>query len=422
MGDSNGQMSYSNGQDNVFIDLSNAGINAAITDSLGASSATTSINVSYLSKGAGGAAVASTATISVGAGTSYANTVQGLITAINSSGLGLSATFATAAQAGSAAVAAAIAATHGGGGATDTGIEISAEGLGTGTNGVGVIGALSLTPGDTLGGTLTIVGMDGASHAITLGTANSTDTLQNLQSTINAAGYGVTASIVGTQMTFTSANSKVTVAGSNLTDISPAVPTTTSVTAPAGPVLGTLTVGNTADTITGILAGVEGVDLLGTPYQINLTGQTLAQVVTLVNVTNASAGITATLDPTGTILTFKATAGDAGVPTVANVGNITTTLPANPTPITLTETPASGTPPNHQLGHSQPPQHRYPRRQPYHRLQYHHHRLHKQHRAHLGGGHQQWQLRSYRHLQRQHQHHGVHIGQLGYDCRLHLAH
>lgn len=348
MGDSNGQMSYSSGQDNVFIDLSNAGINAAVTDSLGASSATTTINVSYLSKGAGGAAVASTAAISVGAGTSYANTVQGLITAINSSGLGLNATFATATQAGSAAVTAATAAAHVGGGANDTGIEISAEGLGTGTNGVGVIGALSLTAGDTLGGTLTIVGTDGASHAITLGTANSTDTLQNLQSTINAAGYGVTASIVGTQMTFTSANSNVTVAGTNLTDISPAVPTTTTITGTAGAVLGKLAVGNTADTITGILSGTQGDGL--TPYSINLTGQTLAQVATLVNTTDASYGITATLNAAGDTLTFTKTVGDTGTPTLTNVGNITTTLPANPTAITLTETPINAASQTTNLG------------------------------------------------------------------------
>jgi flagellin len=350
IGDTNGQMSYSSGEDNVFIDLSNAGINAAITDSLGAATATTTVNVSYLSKGAGGAAVTSTAAISVGAGTSYSNTTQGLITAINNSGLGLSATFATAQQSGTATVAAAIAAAHGGGGATDTGIEISAEGIGTGTNGVGVVGALSLTSGDTLGGSLTIVGNDGASHSITLGTANSTDTLQNLQSTINAAGYGVTASInnAGTQMTFTSADSKVTVAGTNLTDISPAVPTTTSVTAAAGPVLGTLTVGNTADTITGILAGTQGDGL--TPYSINLTGQTLAQVATLVNTTDIGYGITATLNQQGNKITFTATPGDLGAPTLANVGNITTTLPANPTPITLTESPSTATSGSTTLG------------------------------------------------------------------------
>jgi flagellin len=90
LGDSNGKMSYSNGTNNVFIDLSNGGKNAASTDSLGASSATTTIQVQYLTTGSNGTAVSATANISVGAGTSYANTADGLISAINGSGLGLS--------------------------------------------------------------------------------------------------------------------------------------------------------------------------------------------------------------------------------------------------------------------------------------------------------------------------------------------
>jgi hypothetical protein len=72
----------------------------------------------------------------VGAGTTYANTAQGLINAINNAGLGLNATFTTAAQAGTAAVSDGLAAngTTAGTG-SDTGIEISGTGLGTGTNG-----------------------------------------------------------------------------------------------------------------------------------------------------------------------------------------------------------------------------------------------------------------------------------------------
>src|SRR5208283_745941 len=88
VGDTAGVMSYSSGADNVFIDLSNSGHNAAVSDSLNASGATT-VNVTYMTKGAGGAATAATAPISVGAGTSYQNNVQGLISAINNAGLGL---------------------------------------------------------------------------------------------------------------------------------------------------------------------------------------------------------------------------------------------------------------------------------------------------------------------------------------------
>ena len=354
VGDTNGAMSYSSGQDNVFIDLSNAGHNAAITDSLGASTATTTIDVSYMSKGANGAAAPSTAAISAGAGTSYANTAQGLIEAINNSGLGLNATFATAQQAGSAAVATAEAAADGGGAATDTGIEISAAGIGTGSNGVGVVGALSLTPGDTLGGTLSIVGSDGANHNITLGTANSTDTLANLESTINAAGYGVTASLnqAGTQLTFTTADSKVSITGVNLTDISPAVPATTTVT---GSVLGTMTVGAVGDILGGSLTITPGVAsptgtpvtpitlALGTTGALGVSTDTLAHLAATINANVATWGITASTNATvvngnaiGTVLTLtKAgpgtvglTAGDLGTPSIAGTG-ITDTVAAS---------------------------------------------------------------------------------------------
>jgi flagellin len=353
VGDTNGAMSYSSGKDNVFIDLSNAGHNAAVTDSLGTSTATTTIDVSYMSKGANGAAAPSTAAISAGAGTSYANTAQGLIEAINNSGLGLNATFATAQQAGTAAVATAEAAADGGGASTDTGIEISAANIGTGSNGVGVVGALSLTLGDTLGGTLSIVGSDGASHNITLGTANSTDTLTNLESTINAAGYGVTASLnlAGTELTFTTADSKVGITGDNLTDISPAVPATTTIT---GSVLGTMTVGAIGDTLGGSLTITPGVAsptgtpvtpvtlALGTSGAAGVSTDTLAHLAATINANVATWGITATTNPAivngnaiGTVLTLTKAgpgtvgllAGDLGTPSIAGTG-ITDTVAA----------------------------------------------------------------------------------------------
>ena len=334
VGDTNGAMTYSNGQDNVFLDLSNAGQNAAMTDTLGAPTATTTINVSYMSKGANGSAVASTAAISVGAGTSYTNTAQGLISAINNSGLGLNATFATAAQAGAAAVATAAAADDGEGGSTDTGIEISAAGIGVGTTGVGVVGALSLTSGDTLGGTLSIVGGDGASHNITLGTASSTDTLQNLESTINAGNFGVTASLnqAGTQMIFTSADSRVSVAGNNLTDISPAVPTTTTIT---GSVLGTMSVSASADLLSGSLTITPGVASgvavpvtlpLGTPGALGTSTDTLADLAATINQNVAAWGIDAHV--VNNVMTLTKTAGDLGTPSVSGTA-ITDTVATN---------------------------------------------------------------------------------------------
>ena len=325
IGDTDGTMSYSSGQSNVFIDLSNSGHNAAETDSLNSNGATT-INVSYLTK-TSGAATASTAAISVGLGTSYANTVQGLISAINNDGLGLSATFGTAASAGAAAAATALTANNGGGTTSDTGIIVSGAGIGAGTNGAGVVGALSLAQGDTLGGTLTIVGSDGASHNLTLGTANSTDTLANLEATINAANYGVTATLnqAGTQLTFTSADSMVTVSASNLTQNS--APTSQTITV-AGSGLGSLTVGNSSDTLQGTLKIVEGVDQSATTTPLVLGGQTLLQLETTID--SGNYGIDAELSPNGTTLTFTKLASDQGTPAISVQGGSSITDVATP--------------------------------------------------------------------------------------------
>jgi flagellin len=350
----------------VFIDLSSDGKNAAVTDSLGAATATTTINVGYMTTGANGAAVSATAAISVGAGTNYANTAQGLISAINSSGLGLNATFATAGQAGSAAVATATAAA-GGGGATDTGIEISGVGIGasgTGSNGVGVVGSLALASGQTLGGTLSIVGSDGASHNITLGKANSTDTLANLESTINAAGYGVTASINTSTgaLQFTTASSNVSVTASNLTESSAA--TTDSPIQVADSVVGTISVANASDTLGGALTLTEGVDALGTTSDLALgtsgaigtSTDTLAHLGATINANTATTGIFATTNTAaigtvgqagyqaiGTVLTMTKGAGDLGTPAVAVKTALTTAALDNSAVSTQTATGTLGT-------------------------------------------------------------------------------
>jgi hypothetical protein len=196
LGDTDGTMAYSSGASggSVFVDLSSTGVNAASTDSLGLASATTTLAVNYMTTGANGTAVQASANISVGAGTSYANTTQGLMSAINGSGLGLSASFGTAAQAGATSTSDAAAANAAGGGGTDTGIIITGSGVGTGTNGPGELGTLTVGGStDTLAGTLSVTGSNGVVHSVTLGTANSTDTLANLASTINSAGYGITA-------------------------------------------------------------------------------------------------------------------------------------------------------------------------------------------------------------------------------------
>ncbi len=312
VGDTGGAMSYSNGQNNVFINLSNGGTNASISDSLNASGATT-ITVNYMAKGASGTATMATANITVGTGTTYANTAQGLINAINSSGLGLSATFTTAAQAGSVAVSAALAGNTSGGSGSNTGIEISGIGLGTGTNGAGEIGTLTVANNsDTLGGSLTIVGPDGKSHAITLGSANSTDTLANLAATINSANLGVQASYnaANHEIVFTSANATETISGTAITDTpTNAAPVLAPVANPA-PVVASL--GSTLSVVKAndILGGTLTVtDTLGAAHLVTLgtpgSTDTLANLKNYLNVTNAAWGITSTV--VGTNMTFSGT-------------------------------------------------------------------------------------------------------------------
>jgi flagellin len=236
VGDTGGTMAYSSGQTagNVFIDLSNDGTKAQASDSLGASGTSTAIQVSYLTQGVDGATATQSTTINVGQGYQYANTAQGLMDAINGSGLGLTASFTTAGAAGSGATAAALAANLGGGGASDTGIMISGVGVGvagTGTNGVGEIGTLGVTAaGDSMTGTLSVTDSNGTAHSITLGTAGSTDTLGDLAATINASGWGISANLFAgttnensspasaTSMVLTSASSKSSIAGTNLVD------------------------------------------------------------------------------------------------------------------------------------------------------------------------------------------------------------
>jgi flagellin len=357
VGDTSGVISYSNGANNVFIDLSDGGKNAAVSDSL--SGASTTINVSYLTKGSGGSALTATAAITVGAGTTYANTAQGLINAINNAGLGLNATFATAAQAGTAAVDAATAANATGGGGTDTGIEISGSSLGTGTNGAGEIGTLTANyAADTLGGTLTIVGADGTSHPITLGTLNSTDTLANLASTINADDYGVTAvySATNKDIVFTSSDRAVTVSGTSLTDTTAqianapqafgAASTAGGAKGAVGYVLGTVSVANPADILAGTLniAGADGhVAALNNTLGTTGSTDTLADLVTTINsytTANPTFGIHASLNAAGTTMTLTETVAVSNAGTNTLSGSIT----ADNTPATTVSTSLTGIP------------------------------------------------------------------------------
>jgi flagellin len=182
VGDSGGTMAYSTGANNAFIDLSNSGTLATTNDTLTNTAGVTSVDVTYMSAGAAGAITDQTAVISVGTGTNYSDTAQGLISAINGANLGLTASFTTATQAGTAAVAAA-----GPGHSSDTGIEISGVGSGVAgaANGAATPGVNGTLAGVFTGGSLTING-----KTIQLGTGT-TDTEAHLAQTINAGNYGV---------------------------------------------------------------------------------------------------------------------------------------------------------------------------------------------------------------------------------------
>ncbi len=201
VGDTNGTMSYSNGQSNVFIDLSNgaATTNALSSDALNGT--TTTIDVSYLGKAADGSTSVQTATITAGGTTKYANTADGLISAINDAGLGLTASFTTAATAGDTGATA----------QTDTGIMISGPvGAGANPTGASYQGKLALTgalAADTLTGSITLQVGSGAATTINMSdvaAAGDTTDLTGLAAYINtgASGtatnpYGVAATVNG---------------------------------------------------------------------------------------------------------------------------------------------------------------------------------------------------------------------------------
>jgi len=310
IGDTDGVMSYTNGSNNVFVDLSKDGDNAALTDSLNASGST-SLTVNYVTSGANGSAVNATATITVGTGTSYDNTVSGMIAAINGAGLGLSASLGTAEQAGTGATGDALAANTTNTALTsaqDTGIIITGTGIGTGGNDAGEIGKFSVTNAtDALTGTLNVVGSDGKTHQITLGTANSTDNISDLANTINSDGYGVTAAVSGTSIEFTSTSSATSISATSLKDAGTTIYMTNQPSTTAGEtLLGDVTVGTTttADSLT-----------IGSAVYDMTAGESAASIAAAVNKNTTTTGISASVDSvTGDLQVFSsnATPGTSG--------------------------------------------------------------------------------------------------------------
>ncbi|MGD0098183.1 MAG: flagellin, partial [Terracidiphilus sp.] len=394
VGDTGGVMAYSNGQNNVFINLNNvfinlstSGRNAQATDTLNAASGTTTIDVNYLVKGANGAESTATTSISVGTGTSFANTANGLISAINSAGLGLTASFTTQAEAGIS------------GGGTQTGIQITGGLVSAGVDPGAASTSGTLNPAGitaqelTLGQTVTVKVGGVTAAAVTIG--SSTSTLTGLMNAINANAGGaaglVTASIVtngngsqslaladtagGGALTVTTASNPlgpnsltngtnsinpVTLSfngsayttgatGSNAAAtlgfsgtnsasnvLSGSIVLSNNATAGASPVTFVMGTGAASGSSAGTLTG-------GSTFTVN--GNTLGNLATAVQAelgvtaTVGAAGITMTSTTGGTTLEAVPGAGNNTLTTVANVNNVVNvagTGTTNPTQGTMT--------------------------------------------------------------------------------------
>jgi flagellin len=374
VGDSGGAMAYSTGANgsNVFVDLSNDGKAATVNDSLGLSTAETSIQVDYLQTSVSGAVTPTSTTINVGNTTNYANTVQGLMNAINGAGLGLTASFGTAAQAGSGAVATAAAAEYGGDGAADTGIIIAGQGVGSGTAAgeIASLTTLGVSDGtlDPLAGTLNIVGSNGASHTVTLGQADATDNLTNLAATINASGYGITAAVATngshiSTLTFTSASSTASVTGTSLTDdmlTLAATPTTVSSALAPGSAgtVGTFTLGAAGDMLTGGTLAIVGNIAGANTFTLGTAGTTdnltdLAKTINNWASLHPTEGITATV--AGAVLTIANTLASGAVQTSLTAGTLLnlptdSSVAATPTAVLLAGQPTPKTASSSTIG------------------------------------------------------------------------
>ncbi len=211
VGDTNGVMAYSNGKSNAFLDLSSATVNAGLGDTFAAAP---SLTVDVLEPGTGGASSIVAHTISTSGGN---NTVQALITAINNSGLGLSASFTTAGGAGVASP------THN---SSDTGIEITGGTFGISTTkppaganpGPGEIGYAKLNAAnDTFAaGSIDVKEANGTVDNIVTQAA---ETFATLQTALGKAGVTVTLGADNETMTFTAASANTSIVdASNLNE------------------------------------------------------------------------------------------------------------------------------------------------------------------------------------------------------------
>jgi flagellin len=299
VGDSGGMMSYSSGQNNVFLNLSSSTANAATTDALN-TLGTTTIDVNYLVKGSNGASTTASTAITVGGVTNYTNTVSGLISAINNSGLGLNATFATQAQAGVT------------GGGTETGIEISGGLVSAGvdpssSSTSGLLDASGIPASEllTLGQTVTVkVGTTTVASVTT--NAATVNNLQELANQINA-GAGVVPPVTGlvTASVITNGDGSQSLAFNNAAGSGALTVTTSGGNATVNPVLAGPTAPNAAVAITTV-SGSSTSKLVGP-----------ASPAVIVNPTDV---ITGTVTINGNVYTMGGAAYNNAQPAASGLG------------------------------------------------------------------------------------------------------
>jgi len=299
VGDSGGVMSYSSGQNNVFLNLSTASANAATTDTLNASGQTT-VDVNYLVNGANGEKTTASTQISVGTGTSYANTVSGLITAINDAGLGLTATFATQQAAGVT------------GGGEETGIEISGGLVSAGFAPSSVSTSGTLNPSGipasellTQGQTVTVTQNGNSVGTVTVN--SSINTLQELADAINTGtGTGVTgftdSSVTATVVTNGDGTLSLSLTDANASDGTLNVEVSAG-TGAAAPVFATPTTATDAPSLT-VLAGTSSSGIAQVTGQNGSVTLGTSGTNSTTDLLSAGSSVTLTNSGTGTALTF----------------------------------------------------------------------------------------------------------------------
>ena len=270
--------------------------------------------------------LAGSITIQVGSGTvqtiaitSTNNTLAGLAKSINSAGIGVTAAVLTDASGsrlsivsgtsgagGDLTIASAIADTSNTSAATATAMSytpgatsnltlLDTAALGTTAAGAGI------TASDTLSGSIVLQVGSGTAQTITLGSSN--NTLAKLETAINAANLGVTASIVtnsngGSNLSLLSQISgsagTITTTGTSLTDATTSTALTSSDTGNVSLAAATGTLGTVAhsyDTLSGSVA----LTVNGTATTITLTSSnnTLTGLMTAIN--SADLGVTASI-------------------------------------------------------------------------------------------------------------------------------